>query len=187
MSALSVSPMERGVIRVFALDLPARELARLTDPGPTDPSPQATVAMLVGLDWLEQDGFEIFDPEVLGDLGLSGYLRDGGGVAARDLGGIAARLDGLHTPVLLLYSRAFAGKQATLKPAPGVTPVATLTEDTPPVSFEKLPDASAAGLTGTATPANAPVTNPHLTLMLALLALPLVAILLGLILYGVFK
>ncbi len=30
MTGLSVSPMERGVIRVFALDLPARDLARLS-------------------------------------------------------------------------------------------------------------------------------------------------------------
>jgi hypothetical protein len=187
MTALSVSPMERGVIRVFALDLPARDLARLTDPTPADPSPQATVALLIGLDWLEADGFEIFDPEVLGDLRLSGYLRDGGGVAAQDLTGAAARLDAINSPVLLIYSRAFAGTGARLTPAPGVTHVATLTEDTPPVTFEKLPGASATGLTGTRTAPGAPGTNPHVTLLLALLALPLATILLGLIIYGVVK
>ncbi|MEP2532084.1 hypothetical protein [Shimia sp.] len=179
MTALAVGENEIGVIRVFALDLPERDLRKLTNPGKTDPNPQATVAMLVGLDWLQDGGFEIFDPEVLGDLGLSGYLRDGGGVAAAALTKDQTRLDAVQGPVLILYSRAFSGQACTLKPAPCLSHIGTYAEDTPPVHFEKLTSDASVGV-ATGAPGSDPTKpNPHLTLLMAILVLPLLAIILG--------
>ena len=187
MSALSVAEQERGMIRVFALDMPERDLARLTDPGKTDPSPQATVAMLVGLDWLEEGGFEIFETDMLGELGLAGYLRDGGGVAEETLATAKMRLNAYDGPVLILYSRAFGGKPATLTPGPGVTHLGSFAEESPPVIYEKLPSAAAKGAPVSGAAPEPTKANPHLNVLLAILALPLAAIIIGLILYGVFK
>ena len=59
-------------------------------------------------------------------------------------------------------------------------------EDGAPVHFEPLPDASAKGVapTGGETPP-APSSNPHMTLLLALVALPLVALVLGVLLFWI--
>lgn len=186
MSDLAVSHGERGVIRAFLLDLPDKDLRRLTEPGKTDPNPQASVAMLVGLDWLEEGGFEIFDPDVLGDLGLAGYLVEGGGVA-RDTLTDAETLDATDGTVLLLYSRAFGGAATTLKPGPGVTHIGTYHEDLPPVRYQKLPGEIAAAQTTAPSNQTPAKSNPHLTVLLAILALPLAAIILGLIIFGLLQ
>ncbi|PSL20987.1 hypothetical protein [Shimia abyssi] len=187
MTALQVAEKERGVIRVFALDLPESDLKRLTDPAKHDPTPQATVAMLIGLDWLEDGGFEIFETDVLGELGLAGYLANGGGVAPADLAANRDRLNAYDGPVLILYSRAFGGAPTLLKPGPGVAHLGTWHEDIAPVSFEKLPSTAAFGTadpSATGTPSDTPPKSPFLTVLLAILALPIAAAFLFILIYG---
>ncbi len=186
MSDLAIKAGEVGVIRVFTLHMPDRDLQRLTEPDKHDPNPQASVAMLVGLDWLTEGGFEIFEPSVLGDLGLSGYLVDGGGVDIAALATDAVRLDAIDDPVLILYSRAFGPNPATLLPSAGVTFIGAYHEARAPVQFETLPAKAANGLTGTA-PQTPVARSPHKTLLLALLALPLVALLIGLMVLWILR
>lgn len=175
------------MVRIFALDLPDRDLLRLVDPGKLDPSPQASTAMLVGLDWLNADGFEIFDTEELGDMSLEGYLIEGAGILPNDLRRDRIFLNSIDGVVLILYSSAFDNAEASLKTAAGVDYIATYQEDLPPVQYETLPTKSALEPSPTAAPAPAEVaTNPHLTLIIALLVFPTLAILIGLAALWVF-
>lgn len=185
-TGLTVTADEHGVVRLFALDLPDRDLLRLTDPTKLNPSPQASTAMLVGLDWLNADGFEIFDTEVLGDMSLEGYLIEGAGIRPGDLRRDRIFLNSIDGVVMILYSSAFDGAAATLKTGPGVDYIATYQEDLPPPAHHETLPAKSALLQ---SPPPAPVavaSTPHRTLLLALLVVPTLALLVGLATVWVF-
>ena len=63
---------ERGLIRVFDLDMRPEQIKFLREPG--------ALAQVLGIEDLNLDQVEIFPITDLEDLGLVGYLTEGSGV-----------------------------------------------------------------------------------------------------------
>ncbi len=182
--ALRVAAAERGCIRVFTLELPPSDVTSLQDPKGDAPSTGAAVAHLLGLDWLDEDFIEIFDIDDLETLGLAGYLVQGNGVSKDDIAPDVSRLSALTGPVLIVYSGAFGDEPAVLKPARALEYVGLYQEERSKVAFTPLPSKAAKEMISPSVPNS---SNPHLTLLWALLALPVLAILLGILVFGVLK
>ena len=118
---ISIAAGERGVIRVFALDMGPEQAKFLLEPG--------ALAQVLGIEDLDMDHAEIFPLSDLEDLGLVGYLRDGCGISSQELQPHLPRFERLNGYVLLLRSRAFGGKACRLTPAEAIKLIATIKED----------------------------------------------------------
>jgi len=172
MTRMQVKPTERGLIRLFVVDLPPEEIkafnTHATDTG--WPLQQA-----LGATDLDPARIELFHINDLDDLGLSGYMTEGLGIADKDITPDAARLDALTGHVLIVQSAAFLGNAQTLTPRAPLRWIGTYAEESAPVQFQPLKTDAAKGTLAAPPPKQA---NPHLTLLWAILALPvLVAIL----------
>ncbi|MBQ4826995.1 hypothetical protein J4729_20965 [Leisingera sp. HS039] len=100
---------ERGVIRLFALDMRPEQAAFLKEPG--------ALAQVLGIKVLDMDQVEIFPVSDLEDIGLTGYLNEGCGVPRTQVEEDREMLDALDGHVLLIRSRAFDGAETRLTPA----------------------------------------------------------------------
>ncbi|MBO9478411.1 hypothetical protein J7382_12765 [Shimia sp. R11_0] len=185
---MQVTDSERGLVRLFALDLPSEEITAFREPV-YDTDGDITdwpLQRALGFTYLDEDFIEIFPISDLEDLGLTGYMVQGLGIAEADVKEDAARLSSQKGWILVVLSSAFEGAAQTLSPQSPLRWIGTYKEEGAPVSFEALPDASAKG--GAPTQGSVPPTpqgNPHLTLLLALFTLPLAALLLGLFLWWI--
>jgi hypothetical protein len=119
MTALTIPANEQGRVRVFALDMPAEQLRFLHE---NDSAGDTLGGVQLDLDYVD-----IFPVSDLGDLGLPGYLTEGCGVPAAELAPDRARLGALTGHVMILLSRAFAGRATTLPPSDNLTLIATYT------------------------------------------------------------
>ncbi|MAY86738.1 MAG: hypothetical protein CML02_08505 [Pseudooceanicola sp.] len=117
---LTVPAGERGVLRLFALDMPREQVRFLRD----EP---AALADKLGLSDIALSHVDFIRPEDLGELGLSGYLIDGCGVPADQIAPDRSYLAEREGPVIVVLSRAFGGAAVTLKPGSGVVPFASYT------------------------------------------------------------
>ncbi|WP_170469128.1 hypothetical protein [Ruegeria arenilitoris] len=119
MNSLTVAPHERGVIRLFALDMRPEEAKFLREPGAAD--------QILGVEGLDPDQIDIFPVSDLEDLGLYGYLNEGCGVSKDQLDhNMLAGIDGW---VMVLRSAAFHDRAATLKPDPRLRLIGLYTEE----------------------------------------------------------
>jgi hypothetical protein len=181
---LAIPASDRHTLRLFTLDMARPELDRLARPDPTDTAAQteraALLCGLLGLSDIDPDFVEVFDTLDLADLGLTGYLAEGGNIPDAQIEADRHRLDTVKGPVLVLFSRALQGRAVTLRPDPRLTLIGTYTEDLPPVHFEPLPSGMAEGVL-TPTPPQAPTRLPRAFTILgaALLLTGLVALLLA--------
>ena len=127
--SLTVTPGERGLVRVFALSMTDAEAQALrANEGTGDagaPSPQATALGVTSLDTQYTEVFPVAD---LDRLRLSGYLVEGNGVDPKSLEGHREKLDALDGWVMLVYSSAFAGQSVELSPASSLTHIGTYAE-----------------------------------------------------------
>jgi hypothetical protein len=182
---IAIPAGERHTLRLFALDMARPELDLLARPDPTDTAVQADrtalLSQLLGLTYLDPDFVEVFDIADLADLGLTGYLSEGGNIPDAQIDRDRDRLDGLTGPVLALFSRALQGEAATLHPDPRLSLIGTYTEEVPPVHFEPLPTGMAQGSLTPMPPTVPPTGLPRSFLILgaALLITGLVALLLA--------
>lgn len=119
MNDLTVAPHERGVLRLFSLDMRPEEAKFLREPGAAD-----QVLRVQGLDPAQIDIFPVSDLE---DLGLYGYLSDGCGVSEDQLD--RDMLDSVEGWVMVLRSAAFGGRAATLTPDPRLRLIGLYTEE----------------------------------------------------------
>ncbi len=126
-----ISATERGIVRVFKVDLSEDQIESF------DPAPSLGVASL------EPQYTELFPVSDLKGVGLSGYMSEGLGIADAELD--KARLDALKGHVLIVLSAAFGGEALTLTPKAPLRWIGTYTEERAPVQFEPLPDAAAQG------------------------------------------
>ncbi|THH34393.1 hypothetical protein E4Z66_18310 [Aliishimia ponticola] len=124
--SLDVKQNEFGVIRVFALSLPAAEAKTLRDDGPEPDTAAERRAQLLGVRDLNPAYVEVFPVSDLEELGLAGYLVEGNGVDPEELAPHRARLAALDGWVMIVYSQAFGDQAVTLRPAPEATLIATL-------------------------------------------------------------
>ncbi len=108
----TIPAQETGVLRLFSLDMPREQIRFLNEAGALDD--------VLGVSGLDTDHVEIFPVSDLEDLGLRGYLTEGHAVPEDQLGAGLADVTG-H--VLLLHSRAFAGRAMTLKPGAALVPI----------------------------------------------------------------
>ncbi|WP_420585237.1 hypothetical protein [Ruegeria sp.] len=106
MSDLTVAPHERGVIRLFALNMRPEEAKFLREPGAAD--------QVLGVSGLDADQIDVFPVSDLEDLGLYGYLNEGCGVSADQLDRRA--LEAISGWVMVVRSAAFGGRAATIVP-----------------------------------------------------------------------
>ena len=159
MSDLSISATEHGKLRVFSLspDLSAT----LDHTGTLD-----ALGVALGVEITSPDDVQIVPANTLGDLGLSGLVREGYDITPSF--DDAARLDGLETDVALVRSAAFGGGAVTLTQSAKATLVATFTEGKAPAPQFTPRESDAAQ--GVLTPAAPPPTERSLGARLALMA-----------------
>ncbi|WP_299947146.1 hypothetical protein [uncultured Ruegeria sp.] len=119
MSDLTIAPNERGVIRLFALDMRPEEARFLREPG--------AAAQVLGVDELDPEQIDIFPVADLEDLGLYGYLNEGCGVSEDQLD--RTRLKAIEGWVMVLRSAAFQGHPANLALDPRVRLLGLFTEE----------------------------------------------------------
>ncbi|WP_294226225.1 hypothetical protein [uncultured Shimia sp.] len=183
-----MSSSERGLVRLFAVDVPSEEIDafRAQEHGADGTLVSWPLQEALGFTYLDEDFIELFPVSDLEGLGLTHYMVEGLGIAQKDVAEDAARLSAQNGWILVVLSAAFDGVVQTLTPKSPLRWIGTYKEDGAPVHFEPLPDASAKGRApthGTVQPA--PASNPHLTLLLALLALPLIALVLGALIFWI--
>jgi len=108
----TVKPDERGILRLYALDLP---------PGQASGFGTEPLAAALGVPRLDPGQVERIRLADLEEIGLAGYLAEGWGVAPETIDRAALER---RTPesgiVFLVRSRAFEGRPATLEPRPPV-------------------------------------------------------------------
>ncbi|EPX81785.1 hypothetical protein [Litoreibacter arenae] len=137
MSDLSISATEHGKLRVFELD--DQLVTEIGHSGSLDRLQRA-----LGVDSLNAEDVQIARVETLGDLGLSGLLREGYDVTptAEE----AAKLDALEGSVALIRTAAFQAP-VTLRGAGEAKLVATFTEGRAPApKFTPLESDAAKGV-----------------------------------------
>lgn len=106
---LIVPAGERGVVRVFALQIEAGGIQALRAPG--------AMGAALGAPGIDADYVEAFPLTDLAGVGLAAYLTDGCGVPEAVIAPEAARLDALDGSVMVVLSRAFGGKTTQLHPS----------------------------------------------------------------------
>ncbi len=117
---LTIPAGERGVIRIFALDLPDEQARFLREPG--------AAQQVLGAEGLDDAHIDIIRLDDLEEVGLNGYLIDGLGVPKDQINPDWNMLGALTGYVMILRSSAFSGQPMTLHPDPGVRLVATYHE-----------------------------------------------------------
>lgn len=184
---LSIPAEERGVVRVFAVNLPEAQVASMlreaeapaTALGELPEVPAA--ADLLGWPDLDTRHAELFAVKDLTGLGLTGYLTEGLGLEHDQIAPDHARLSALDGYVLLVMSRAFRGQDVTVHVPDALTLIGSYKEKFAPVTFEPLPGATGqATLTGPA-PAQTPDQARRVLRVAALAALILMLLAIGLV------
>lgn len=176
---MQVKSGERGLVRLFAVDLPSEEIPSFSSRSKPGNWPLRDA---LGAMHLDEAFVECFDVADLEELGLVGYMSEGLGLPEAELQQDAARLSGLKGYVLIVLSAAFDSTAQTLTPRAPLRWIGTYAEETAPVSFDPLPSDAAKGIITPETPKHA---NPHLTVLWAVLALPVLALVIGAVIYGV--
>ena len=119
-NAIEIPAGERGVIRIFDLDMAPEQARFLREPG--------ALAQVLGIDEIDLNHIEVFPVSDLEELGLASYLTQGCGIAEAEIAPDRAHLSALEGHVLLLRSRAFGGQAARLTPASQITHIASYGE-----------------------------------------------------------
>lgn len=109
---LVVSAHEHGTVRVLTTALDPLDASAIT---------AQNVQRLLGEDVsLDPEKVEVAPTRALESLGLSAYLREGYGIADKDLDGRRAQLDAVSGLVVLIPASAFGGREQTLDPHPSM-------------------------------------------------------------------
>ena len=117
---LDIPAGERGKVRVFTIDLPDQIVRSQRETG--------EIYAMLGAIQLDLSYVEIFPVADLDDIGLSGYLKEGCGIAPEDVADDAANLNAIKGYVILVLSRAFGGQAVSLKPANELRLIGTYSE-----------------------------------------------------------
>lgn len=169
-----VNEHERGIVRLFAVDLPPEKIGPFSEEplGEENDDAPWPLQEALGARYLDSDFIELFPISNLTGLGLPGYMTEGLGIAEKDVEGDLARLSSLDGHILIVLSSAFGGFAQTLSPRAPLRWIGTYAEETAPVQFEPLPSEAAQGNVNTETkpgPSNAAMSGR--VAMVALLVL----------------
>lgn len=128
---LAVSSQEFGTVRVFAL----------TDDDSMPVPEVRVIGKMLGDVALVADKVEVVKSRAIEGLGLTGYLREGYGIAEEELAGRRGQLDTIDGVLVFLPTSAFGGVPQTLSPAPGLRFVGLFHEETAtPPRYMTRPD-----------------------------------------------
>ncbi|MDA7964624.1 hypothetical protein [Ruegeria sp.] len=142
MNKQTIAPHERGVVRLFALDMRPEEAKFLREPGAAE--------QVLGVAGLDPEQIDIFPVSDLEDLGLYGYLNEGCGVSGDQLDRVALKaIDGW---VMVLRSAAFHGRPATLIPDRRIRLIGLYTEEATNWTGSPIPTESAKPFSAPQTP-----------------------------------
>jgi len=139
-----VKATERGVIRLFTLNLPADQIDGFREPDYETGAP-AAMNKALGVTYLDSDFVELIAVNDLTGLGLAGYMVEGLGVAEDDIKPHASRLNSLSGHVLIVLSSAFGEFETTITPTAPLKWIGTYTEEGASVQFAPLPSEGAKG------------------------------------------
>jgi hypothetical protein len=142
--SFQIKATERGVVRIFMVNLTANQIAALNDATQDDEAP-AAIKQALGVTQLDNKFIELFPLGNLEGVGLAGYLTDGLGVSKADVAPHASRLNGMTGQVLIVLSAAFGGKEATLTPTAPLKWIGTYLEEGANMAFEPLVSDAAKG------------------------------------------
>ncbi|MEM6372092.1 MAG: hypothetical protein AAF727_04850 [Pseudomonadota bacterium] len=116
---ITIAANERGRVRVFALSLPTEEVRKRTQ------TRDGMFALLGPSGALDDAHIALFEVADIQEIGLSGYLVEGGDVTDADIAPDRAKLDKLGGWVMVVYSSAFGDAEMTLTPVPEMTLIGT--------------------------------------------------------------
>ncbi len=142
LTSVHVRPNETGVIRIFAMDMPAQQAKFQNDP--------MAMRQVLGVDDIDPTYVDIFPVSDLEQLGLAGYLIEGCGVPESSVALERDRLNAVTGYVMLVHSRAFGGHEVTL--ASTLPLIATFNVPATDWSGEKIETQSAQPYTSTRPP-----------------------------------
>ena len=167
---MQVLSSERGVVRVFVAD----ESVAL--------GPEAVHAFLGDGIELDAAKVEVFEAEIIAEMGLSTYLEDGYGIPAEEME--TDILDALEGVIVLVASSAFQGRAVRLAPNPAFRFVGAFQEpgNAPPKRMA-APKAADGTISVEALPQPTAASGSIPAWLIALVALLLAA---GLVLFLVF-
>lgn len=152
---IQISSRETGVVRVFAVDIPADQIAAFTARNGRWPLREA-----LGAEALDPEYVQVFDVADLAGVGLPAYLTEGHAIPEDQIGPMRARLTAQNGTVMVITSRAFAGEQQVLTPHAPLRLIGSFSETHTPITFGALPDASAQPRQPEVAPAPAPRKTP---------------------------
>jgi hypothetical protein len=133
---LTVPAGERGVVRLFAVDLPEEDARAFA----ADPR---AVGRALGAPDIDPARIDVFPVSRVAPLGLPLFLSEGHGIAPSDIAPHVETLDALDGHVALVASGAFGDAARSVVVAPPLRLVGTFREERTPIAFGTLPDAQA--------------------------------------------
>lgn len=124
---IEIASNERGVVRLFAIDLEEREIEAFAGQvfGAKNGTHDWPLRDALGATYLDHEYVEVVRMKDIASIGLSGYLTEGIGLPAEALAEDKERLDDMTGHVLIVLSRAFDGVAQTLTPKAPLRAVAT--------------------------------------------------------------
>lgn len=146
-----VSADEHGIVRVFTTDMEPEGASAVT--------PQNVEKLLGDGVSLDPEKVQVVPSKILEGMGLTGYLREGYGVAEADMEGKRAALDALSGLVILIPTSAFKGETQTLSPHDGLRFIGAFKEQRGAPSRHMQEAATAKG--SAAFPEVEPVARPE--------------------------
>lgn len=143
---MHIKGSERGVIRVFHIDLPREAIERFTTQAGTGEWP---VQYALGAKSLRNDFVEVVDIRDLGDMSLSDYLVSAHDVSGEAFKAMRTQIDALKGHVLILASQAFKQTEQDLTISAPLRWIGTFNEPKPAGRGPAVKSASASRSDGT--------------------------------------
>lgn len=131
---------ERGVVRLFRIDLPKEAIAGFAEEDSL--SGRWPLKAALGVEDINPRFVDVVAIRDLDEMGLTGYMTEGLGVSEDGIAPHRARLEALEGYVLVVLSGAFKGLAVTLLPRAPLRWIGTFFEERPEVKFETLPSES---------------------------------------------
>ncbi|MCL3881498.1 aspartate carbamoyltransferase catalytic subunit [Marivita sp. GX14005] len=142
---MTIKSSERGVIRVFHIDLPRDAVDRFTHQAGTGEWP---VQYALGAKSLRESFVEVVDIRDLGEMTLSQYLAQAHDVSGADFEAMRAQLDALKGHVLILPSQAFDQTEQELNISAPLRWIGTFNEPSPSPRGAPVRSEAAKGIGG---------------------------------------
>ncbi|UOA28159.1 hypothetical protein [Pseudosulfitobacter sp. DSM 107133] len=177
MSLAEIPPMERGRLRLFAINKTEDEARAILAEG------THAIQTLLGANDLNPDFIELFRVADLGDMGLDDYLHTGYDIPRAQLDPQAGRLRALEGYVLVVLSLAFRDLHVTLPDTPDLTLIGTFGAPAAEWSTTETITSAAAEPYSGPPKASKPVSDAAMSGRVATVALLVIFLITGLVVW----